>query len=152
MPLITVPLLALAFVLSAAVRAESLRTGTFLCESARAAGIQGTDGRYAGRIELPVAEQGFGAEIRRLANSRPGCRSSKSAAGRRNTFERWWDCDAALEAVLTKYPQPLRSDDGYIFHDRLSGWLHLADDGRYTFAYTDFARNYYLEEGRCAAK
>jgi hypothetical protein len=125
--------------------AEASSIGGHACEAARSAGIQGSDGRYAGRIELPPAEQRFSAEIRRLAANRPGCRSPKRGA----THEGWWQCGAVLESVLSKYPQPLRSDDGYIFHDRLSGWFHLADDGRYTLAYTDFAGNYFIEEGRC---
>lgn len=139
-------LLALSCGSTVAAPAEVPRSGELACEAARSAGIQGNDGRYAGRIELPPAEQRFSAEIRRLAANRPGCRSPK----RGTTHEAWWQCGAALEAVLSRYPQPLRSDDGYIFHDRLSGWFHLADDGRYTFAYTDFTGNYFIEEGRCA--
>jgi len=151
MPRTLATLLTLACGVALTARAEAPRTGTLACEAARAAGIQGKDARNAGRIELPAAEQRFSAEIRRLAANRPGCPSSKSGAtGHRATLEGWWQCGAALEVALSKYPQPLRSDDGYIFHDRLSGWFHLAVDGRYTLAYTDFAGNYFVEEGRCA--
>ncbi|MCU0766827.1 MAG: hypothetical protein MUE39_05530 [Gammaproteobacteria bacterium] len=139
---------------AAALGADPPRAGRYACEAARTAGIQG-EGRYAGRIELPAAEQQFTAEIQRLASGRPGCRGARPGTPeRRASHEAWWQCGAALEVTLSrgKYAQPLRSDDGYIFHDRLSGWLHLAEDLRYVFAYTDFAGNYFVEEGRCASE
>lgn len=147
--------LALAMAATAAAAgaaADAPRTGAYHCEAGRAAGIQGRDERYAGRIELPAAEQRFAAGIRRLPATRPGCRgASPSRAERAAGHEAWWRCGAAFELELpgSKYPEPLRSDDGYIFRDRLSGWFHLADDLRYVFAYTDFAGNYFVEEGAC---
>ena len=140
----------LAAAATAAERAPPV--GRYACTASAAAGLQGKGGRYAGRIELPAAEHQFRVQVRRLSAKRPGCgkadRSGRTGPG---GHEGWWQCGAALELELprAKYAQPLRSDDGYIFLDRLSGWFHLAEDLRYVFAYTDFAGNYFVEEGAC---
>lgn len=133
------------------------RLGRYACAAERAVGLQQapTGDRYGGRIELPAAEKRFGLTLDRTEVGRGRkCRSGQPAvaeAGGSEAYLRWWLCQATTEATFSggKYEAPLRGDDLNIFRDRLSGWLHLADDLRYLFAYTDFAGNFFLEEGTC---
>jgi hypothetical protein len=133
------------------------RLGRYACEAARAVGLQGTPSgdRYGGRIELPAPQKRFGltldrTEVGRGRKCRPGQPALAGPAGT-DAYLRWWLCQATTEATFSggKYEATLRGDDLNIFRDRLSGWLHLADDLRYLFAYTDFAGNFFLEEGTC---
>ena len=134
--------------------------GTYQCKAERAVGLQGDAAsaqRYSGRVGLRAAEQGFTITIdrtevgrgKRCKTARPG--SEDSPVG--DEYSRWWFCKATTELTFSpgKYAEPLRGDDRHIFRDRLSGWLHLAEDLRYVFAYTDFAGNFFLEEGTCRA-
>jgi hypothetical protein len=133
------------------------RLGRYACEAERVVGLQGTPtgDRYGGRIALPAGEKRFGltldrTEVGRGRKCRPGQPAGAERAGS-DAYLRWWLCQATTEATFSggKYEAPLRGDDLNIFRDRLSGWLHLADDLRYLFAYTDFAGNFFLEEGTC---
>jgi len=132
--------------------------GSYSCTAERAVGLQGdgaTGQRYGGRIELPAAEKRFGLSLgrtevgqgRRCRPRQPGNRDDPA----NDEYSLWWFCRATTELTFSggKYEPSLRGDDTNIFRDRLSGWFHLADDLRYVFAYTDFAGNFFLEEGRC---
>jgi hypothetical protein len=146
--------LALAALICAAPAAGEPRLGSYACMADRAVGLQGvpTGGRYGGRIELPPAEKHFGLTLSRTEIGRGRkCRPGQPEAAGGDGYHRWWLCQATTEAAFSggKYDGPLRGDDLNIFRDRLSGWLHLADDLRYLFAYTDFAGNFFLEEGTC---
>lgn len=156
-PLALAPLVAVAALVCAAPSVGEPRLGRYACVADRAVGLQGapTGDRYGGRIELPAAEKRFGltldrTEIGRGRKCRPGQPAVAEPASS-DAYLRWWLCQATTEATFSggKYEAPLRGDDLNIFRDRLSGWLHLADDLRYLFAYTDFAGNFFLEEGTC---
>lgn len=129
--------------------------GSYSCTADRAVGLQGdpTSGRrYGGRIELPAAEQRFGLSLTRTeVGLGKKCRREHPGVAGSDAYSQWWFCAATTELTFApgKYAQPLRGDDRNIFRDRLSGWFHLADDLRYVFAYTDFAGNFFLEEGAC---
>lgn len=144
-------------VFSTAVGADP-SLGSYSCTAERAVGLQG-DGangqRYGGRIELRAAEKHFGLSLGRTEVGQ-GRRCRPRQAGSRDDpandeYSLWWFCRATTELTFPggKYEPSLRGDDTNIFRDRLSGWFHLADDLRYVFAYTDFAGNFFLEEGRC---
>ena len=106
--------------------------------------------RYAGRIELRAPERHFGITLGRTEVGQ-GRRCKPGQPPTADEYSRWWFCQARTELTFSagKYEPSLRGDDFHIFRDRLSGWLHLADDLRYVFAYTDFGGNFFLEEGTC---
>ncbi len=135
--------------------------GTYQCAAERVVGLQGdagSDGRYAGRIQLNPGEQRFSITVDRTERGRGRrCRTDRTGAAEspvQDEHSLWWFCRATTELSFSagKYGEPLRGDDLHIFRDRLSGWFHLADDLRYVFAYTDFGGNFFLEEGTCQAE
>jgi len=135
--------------------------GTYQCVAERVVGLQGdagSDRRYAGRIQLTPGEQHFSITLDRTERGRGRrCRDERLSAADspvQDEYSLWWFCRATTELSFSpgKYGEPLRGDDLHIFRDRLSGWLHLADDLRYVFAYTDFGGNFFLEEGICQAQ
>lgn len=153
-------LAALALLTAAGIGNAETAFGTFACVAERAVGLQGEPGgdqRYAGRIQLSPGERRFTITIDRTERGRgKRCRISKPGAADspvEDEYSLWWFCKATSELRFSagKYAEPLRGDDLHIFRDRLSGWLHLADDLRYVFAYTDFGGNFFLEEGSCQA-
>jgi hypothetical protein len=132
--------------------------GTYQCAAERVVGLQGdvgSDRRYAGRIQLNPDEQRFSVTLDRTERGRGRrCRSDRTGTADspvQDEYSLWWFCRATTELSFSpgKYGEPLRGEDLHIFRDRLSGWFHLADDLRYVFAYTDFAGNFFLEEGTC---
>jgi hypothetical protein len=150
--------LALACVASVAPAAAAPTLGGYSCAADRAVGLQGdaaSGQRYGGRIQLPPAERHFTISLRRTEVGRgKRCRAGQADAPESplgDAYSLWWFCTAGTELSFSpgKYEPTLRGDDLNIFRDRLSGWFHLADDLRYLFAYTDFAGNFFLEEGTC---
>jgi hypothetical protein len=131
--------------------------GGYSCTADRAVGLQGdaASERYGGRIQLRPAERQFSISLRRTeVGQGKRCRTGQARAPDsllRDQYSLWWFCRATTELSFSagKYQSSLRGDDLNIFRDRLSGWFHLADDLRYVFAYTDFAGNFFLEEGTC---
>ena len=150
--------LGLALLVCAGPAGAEARPGTYTCTADRAVGLQGDAGsgrRYSGRIELPAAERQFAitlgrTEVGQGRRCKPGQPRAADAL-LSDEYSLWWFCRARTELSFSpgKYEPSLRGDDFNIFRDRLSGWLHLADDLRYVFAYSDFSGNFFLEEGNC---
>jgi hypothetical protein len=158
---LALPAAALAFVAAAMPSGAETAFGTYQCVAERVVGLQGdvgSDGRYAGRIQLNPGEQRFSVTLDRTERGRgKRCRAERLSVADspvQDEYSLWWFCRATTELSFSagKYGEPLRGDDLHIFRDRLSGSFHLADDLRYVFAYTDFGGNFFLEEGICQAE
>jgi len=158
-----------ALIVAAPVGAEPA-LGSYSCAANLTVGLQDVAARgqrYAGRVELPAGEKRFGITLARTEVGQ-GKRCRPRQPGTQDPlvsdeYSLWWFCRAKTELTFSpgKYEPALRGDDLNIFRDRLSGWLHLADDLRYVFAYTDFRRQFLprggklragLAPGRCAQR
>jgi hypothetical protein len=127
-------------------------SSTYGCIAQRVVGIQGEgDKRHHGKIRLSDEESKFLVTISKIApSSRPWCTNEKSRAVDK-PYQYWWECLSENEMSFSKKKSPLalRGDGVHVFRGIAADRFHIGVSGHYTYSYTNYGGDHYLEEGEC---